>query len=84
MLGKQLGHHLILALQFGFQFFDLLRISRHAPGPAGALESGSAILEERLLPVVEEGRLNLVLLADLRDQLLVDQMFAQDFYFVLR
>ena len=41
-------------------------------------EGRRAVLEELLLPVVEEARVDVVLLADLRDLLLLDQDLAQD------
>ena len=82
MLGQELRHDSVLALDFGFKLLDLLQFGRAAPGRAGALESRRAILEKRLLPEVEKRGLDLVLLANLRDRLLVDEVLAQDFDFV--
>src|ERR1700722_6174848 len=43
-----------------------------------ALEGGGAVLEELLLPEVKQGRLELVLVAEIGDGHLVDQMASED------
>ena len=43
-----------------------------------ALEGGGAVLEELLLPGVEDGRLQVVLVTEIRDGHPVNQMASQD------
>jgi hypothetical protein len=76
MLGHQLSQNLVLGL-------DLLQVGDPAlvGGVVGwplLLEGGRPILEELLLPTVEDRGLQALLIAELRDRLLLQQVPPQD------
>jgi hypothetical protein len=78
VLAHQLGQHLVLLLQLGFQSFDLARLGGLLTGIGGlGLEDGGPVLEELLLPEVKKGGLDLVLLTDVGDGYLLDQVLTQ-------
>ena len=65
--------------ELGFQGLDLTRLGGLLPAVRSPrLEDGGPVLEELLLPEVKEGRLDLVLLADLGDLHLLDQVLTKD------
>jgi hypothetical protein len=80
VLLHQLGQHLVLGAELGLQGSNLavLGIRAGLAAPAGLLEGGGAVLEENLLPVVEEGRLDAVLIAQVGDRDLLQEVAAQD------
>ena len=86
MLLHQLGQDLVLALEFVLQSSDLA-----VPGVlgglavfAGVLEGGGAVLEELLLPEVEEVDVEVVLLTDVGDGLLLQKVEAKQGDLLLR
>src|ERR1039458_828998 len=79
----QLGQDLVLLLDLGLQGLDLLLLGGllAAVGGSGFKDDG-ALLEELLLPLVEEGRLNAGLLADVRDGRLFDEVLTKNSQFL--
>src|ERR1700712_2562977 len=77
MLLHQLGDDLVLASELVAQGLDGPLLLAHG-GVALALEGGGAVLEEGPLPGVEDGGLELVLVAEVGDGDLVDEVTAED------
>ena len=68
----ELGHDLVLAAELGFELLDLLVLGvlEGAGLAAGAAvgEGEVGVLEELALPLVEEGRIDRELIAEVRDR----------------
>ena len=62
---------------FRFQFGDASFIDVDGVDPS-LLESGGAVLEELFLPGIENGRLKIELVADVRDALVLDEAPTKD------
>ena len=79
MLLHQLGQDLVLALELVLEGGDLAvpGVLLGVAAPAGILEGGGAVLEELLLPEVEEVDGAVVLLADVGDGLLLQEVEAE-------
>jgi len=77
MLRHQLGQDLVLGLDFLFQILDTLLIGLLI-GPGFSLEDRRPVLEELLLPPVEDRWLDAQFIAELGDRLLVQQMPPQN------
>src|ERR1700690_1408828 len=77
MLRHQLRQDLILGLDLLFQILDALLLGLLV-GAALGLEGGPSVLEELLLPPVEDRWLQAQFIAELGDRLLVQQMAPQD------
>jgi hypothetical protein len=77
VLGHQLGQDLILRLDLLFQVGDPLLVGGVVGCPL-LLEGGRAVLEELLLPAVDDRGLQAEFIAELRDGLLLQQMSPQD------
>jgi len=77
MFFQQFSQHGVFSLELGLELFDFLiaSIDRRS---FWILERSHSVFEEHLLPIVEDGGLELVLLAQLRDRDLVDQMPFED------
>jgi hypothetical protein len=75
VLLHQLGEDLILALELVLEGSDLevLVVLAGLAALAGVVEGGGAVREELLLPEVEEGDGEVVLLADVGDGLLLQE-----------
>src|SRR5215472_751430 len=86
MLLHQLGEDLVLTLELVFQGCDLavLGIFAGLAAFAGVLEGSRAVLEELLLPEVEEGHGEVVLLTEVGDGLLFQEMEPEQADFLLR
>jgi hypothetical protein len=77
MLLHEFGDDFVLALELGLQGGDPLALG--VGGAAvGAFEGGGAVLEELLLPGVEEGGLEMVLVAEIGDGHPVDEVASED------
>ena len=78
-----LGDHRVLAGELAFQRLDLA-FELALPFAPAVLprEGGLTVLEELLLPVVEQARRDLVLLADLGNRNLLQQVQPEDFDFI--
>jgi hypothetical protein len=83
MLGHQLRQNLVLSLDLLLQVSDPLLVGGVVRSRL-LLEGGRAVLEELLLPVVEDRGLESQLIAELRDWLLLQQMPPQDGDFLRR
>ena len=79
MLLHQLGQDLVFALELGLQVGDLLVLGIGAALAAFVVggEGGGAVLEELLLPVVEEGNGDAVSFADVGDRDFVEEVLAE-------
>ena len=77
MLRHELGQNLVLCLDLFLQVFDPLVLGGMVR-PNFLLEGSSPVLEEFLLPAVEDRRLESHFIAQLRDGLLLQQMPPQD------
>ena len=79
MLLHQLGEDLVLALELVPEGgdLDILGVLTGLAALAGVIEGGGAVLEELLLPEVEEGDGEVVLLADVGDGLLLQEVEAE-------
>ena len=79
MLLHQLGQNLVLALELVLEGGDLavLGVLAGLVAFAGVVEGGGAVVEELLLPEEEEGDGEVVLLADVRDRLLLQEVEAE-------
>ena len=77
MLLHQFGQDLILALDLLLQVFDALLFGLRV-SPRLGLERCDPVLEELLLPAVEDRRLQPQFVTELRDRLLLQQMAPQD------
>jgi hypothetical protein len=77
MLGHQLGQDLVLGPDSLLQVGDPLLLGGVVGWPL-RLEGGHAVLEELLLPAVEDRGLQAEFVAELRDWLLLQQMPPQD------
>ena len=79
MLLHQLGKDLVLALELFLQGGDLavLGVLVGLAAFVGLLEGSGAVVEELLLPEVEEGDGEVVLLADVGDGLLLQEVEAE-------
>ena len=65
MLLHELGHNFVLALDLGFELLDLLLLGVLGDlGLAAILEGQVSVLEEQLLPRVEDRRFDAQLIAD--------------------
>ena len=73
MLSHQLGQNVVLRLDFLLQVGDPFLLGGMVR-PRFLLESSSPVLEEFLLPAVEDRRLESHFIAQLRDGLLFQQM----------
>src|SRR5215472_12671787 len=83
MLGHQLRQNLVLGLDLLLQVGDPLLVGgvvRSRP----LLEGGRAVLEELLLPAVEDRGLQAEFIAQLRDRFLLQQMPPKDGDFLFR
>ena len=76
MLGHQLGEHFVLGLDLLLQSLDAILLWRPLAGLV--LEGGGAVFKSLLSPAIENRRLNLELVAELRDGILLDPMSSQD------
>jgi hypothetical protein len=83
VLCHQLGQNLVLRLDLLLQKGDPLLLGRMV-GPGFRLKSSRAVLEELLLPAVENRGLQARFIAELRDGLHVQQMPPQDGDFLFR
>ena len=77
MLGHQLRQNLVLGLDLLLQVRNPLLVSGMDGWPF-LLEGSSPVLEELLLPAVEDGGLQVEFIAELRDWLLLQQMPPQN------
>jgi hypothetical protein len=77
MFLHEFGDHFVLALELGLQGGDPLVLGVGAAA-VGTLEDGGAVLEELLLPGVEEGGLEVVLVADVGDGHPVDEVASEE------
>jgi hypothetical protein len=68
---------LVFPLDFRFQFGDASFIDVDGVDPR-LLESGCAVLEELFQPGIENGRLKIELVADVRDALVLDEVPTKD------
>ena len=69
MLLHELGKDLVLALQLGFELFDLLVFEILVDlGTAAVIEGQVGVLEEQTLPGVEDGRIDPDLIAQVGDR----------------
>ena len=85
VLFQQLREHLVFALKFLLQSLKLLLIPiRNSRAGLLAFKSGSSVLEKLSLPLIKHRRVNEVLLAQFRNGLAFDQMFAQEGDLLLR
>src|SRR5918999_1542503 len=86
MLLHQLGEDLVLALELFLEGGDLavLGVFLGLATFAGLGEGSGAVLEELLLPEVEEGDGEVVLLADVRNRLLLQEVEAKQGDLLLR
>ncbi len=81
----QLGDDLVLGGQLGLAAAATLRSAGDGPAAfALPLEGGRAVLEELLLPLVELGRLDVVLVAQVGDRHAIDQVPLDDGHLLLR
>ena len=79
MFAHEFSHDLVLLLDLGFQGLDLAGLGAGLARVGGAGFKGEGtVLEEFFLPEVEEGRLDLMLLADIGDRPLVEKVFAKN------
>src|ERR1700746_1923672 len=79
MLFQQLGKHLVFALEFLLQSFNFLLIPiRNSGAGLLAFKSGCSVLEKLSLPLVKDRRVDVVLVAQIRNGFAFDQMLAQD------
>jgi hypothetical protein len=83
MFLHEFSDDLVLALELGLQPGDDAEVLG-AGGRVLALEGRGAVLEEDLLPAVEEGRRELVLVTEVGDGHLVDQVPSEDGYLLGR
>src|SRR6516165_3430145 len=83
MLSHQLGEDLILGLDLLLQVRDPLLVGG-VVGWSLLLEGGRAVLEELLLPAVEDRGLQAQFIAELRDRLLLQQMPPEDGHLLFR
>jgi len=85
VLLHEFGENFVLALEFGFESGDLAFLSGCIGLAAFAmvLEGRGAVLEELLLPEIEEVDREVVLLTDVRDGLLLQEVEAQETDFLL-
>ena len=68
MLLQQLGEHLVFALEFLLQSFNLLLIPiRNSGAGLFAFKSGCPVLEKLSLPLVKHRRVDVVLVAQIRN-----------------
>jgi hypothetical protein len=77
VLGHELAEHFILLSNLGLQLLQTLGLGILSRFGA-VLEDDGALLEEALLPLVEERGLDAMLLADLGDRGLLDEMLAEN------
>jgi hypothetical protein len=86
VLLHEFGENLVLALELFFQGSDLaiLGVFLGFATMAGILEGSGAVLEELLLPEVEEIDGEVVLLADVGDRLLLQEVEAKQGDLLLR
>src|SRR5258708_39908197 len=77
MLSHQLGQNLVLRLDFLLQVGDPFLLGGMVR-PCFLLERSSPVLEEFLMPAVEDRRLEYHFIAQLRDGLLLPQMSPED------
>jgi hypothetical protein len=77
MLGHQLSQDLVLRLDLLLQVGDPLLVGGMVGWPL-LLEGRRAVLEELLLPPIEDCGLQAELVAELRDGLLLNQMPPED------
>src|SRR5437867_4144144 len=77
MLFHELRDDLVLALELGLKPGDDAEVFRTGRRVL-PLEGGGAVLEEDLLPSVEEGGRELVLVAEVRDGHSIDQVPPED------
>ena len=77
MLSHQLGQNLVLRLDFLLQVGDPFLLGGMVR-PCFLLEGRGPVLEEFLLPAVEDRRLESHFIAQLRDGLLLQQMSPED------
>src|SRR5262249_45093711 len=86
MLLHEFGQDLVLALQLGLQLGDLVilggRVGLAAPVVGG--EGGRTVLEEELLPGVEERDADAVFFAEIGDRDLVEEMLSKQGDLLLR
>jgi hypothetical protein len=77
--------HLVFALEFGFEGSELTILGGFVgrAALAGVLEGSGAILEELLLPEIEEVDGEVVFLTDVGDRLLLQEVEAQKADFLL-
>src|SRR5260370_39291148 len=79
MLFQQLGEHLVFALEFLLQSFNLLLIPiRNSGAGLLAFKSGCSVLEKLSLPLVKYRRVDAVLLAQIRNSSAFNKMLPQD------
>src|SRR6478672_124993 len=85
MLLQQLGEDFVLALELVLEGGDLLVLGVLVglAAFAGVSEGSGAVLEELLLPEVEEVHGEVVLLADIGDRLLLQEVEAEQGDFLL-
>jgi hypothetical protein len=86
VLLHEFGEYLVLALEFGFESSDLAFLGGFVglAAIARVLEGSGAILEELLLPEIEEVDGELVLVTDVGDGLLLQEVEAQKADLLLR
>ena len=78
MVGHDLRDDFILLFELGFEALDFgLVFGSLGTGPPAGKSSGS-VLKEGFLPLVEEGWMDLMLVAQIGDRGVFEEMFAQD------
>jgi hypothetical protein len=83
MLRHQFGQNLILRLDLLLQIRDSSLFGLMV-GPSSLLESRSSVLEELLLPTIEDGRLKSPFVTQIRDRHSFHQMPPQNGCFFFR
>jgi hypothetical protein len=85
MLFQQLGEHLVFALEFLLQSFNLLLIPiRNSRAGLLAFKSGCSVLEKLSLPLVKHCRVDVVLVAQIGNGFAFNQMLAKNRDLLLR
>jgi hypothetical protein len=79
MLFQQLGEPFVFALEFLLQSFNLLLIPiRNSGAGLLAFKSGCSVLEKLSLPLVKHPRVDVVLVAQIRNGFAFNQMLAKN------
>jgi hypothetical protein len=84
MLFHQLGKNFVLGLQFGLKLADAFLLGFFLTAMV-LFENGCPVLEKLFLPPIKKRRLQVVLVAQIRDRNLVNQVaFENENFFLTR